>query len=299
MKTQMKKHVVHVLGLGDVGSTLAVGLKLMGGDIIGSLGVYDPDLSRVRRWEMELGQIIVNPDMAVCAVKKEALFHCDVLVFCASKGIPDVSVTSGDVRTVQFDANARILSAYISQADEARFQGTLAIVSDPVDLLCMWALHTTHALSPSQIMGFGLGVMDGRARYLSKRMGLPYEQRGRLYGPHGSGLVVSADIASEDQSASLKLTDAVVTANLQMREIGYKPYVAPALSSGAASIVAMLRGEWHYSATYEKELYWGCRNRRLADGQCAYEQLPISEALAMRIESAKRELRDTWRRLNS
>jgi len=36
-----EKYRVHLLALGDVGSTLALGLRLMGGDVIETLGICD------------------------------------------------------------------------------------------------------------------------------------------------------------------------------------------------------------------------------------------------------------------
>ena len=46
-----------------------------------------------------------------------------------------------------------------------------------------------------------------------------------------------------------------------MRELGFKPYVAPALSSGALSLLLTLRGEWHYGSVFLDGVYMGCRNR--------------------------------------
>ena len=36
---------------------------------------------------------------------------------------------------------------------------------------------------------------------------------------------------------SRELTDLVTTANLRIRELGFKPYVAPAISSGAMQLL--------------------------------------------------------------
>ena len=58
-----------------------------------------------------------------------------------------------------------------------------------------------------------------------------------------------------DDALSRELTERVVKANLEMRRLGFKPYVAPALSSGALSLLACLRGQWHCSSTY---LRTGC-----------------------------------------
>ena len=46
-----------------------------------------------------------------------------------------------------------------------------------------------------------------------------------------------------------------------MREIGFKPYVAPALSSGALSILLTLRGEWHCGSVFLDGIFMGCKNR--------------------------------------
>ena len=60
---------------------------------------------------------------------------------------------------------------------------------------------------------------------------------------------------------SRELTHRTVTANLVMREIGFKPYVAPALSSGALSILLTLRGAWHCGSVFLDGVFMGVKNR--------------------------------------
>ena len=48
---------VNLLALGDVGSTLLLGLRLMGGDVISSMGICDVRENAALRWEFELNQI--------------------------------------------------------------------------------------------------------------------------------------------------------------------------------------------------------------------------------------------------
>ena len=55
--------------------------------------------------------------------------------------------------------------------------------------------------------------------------------------PHGQDLVIANSIANYDDERSRALRQLAVTANMEMRALGYKPYVAPALSSGAISIL--------------------------------------------------------------
>ena len=106
---------VTLLALGDVGSTLLTGLRLMGGDVIGSIGICDVRPGVSERWEFELNQI-QSPDGAalppVDIITPEQLFDGDVFLFCASRMIPDTSVTAGDVRMAQYGLNRELVSIY-------------------------------------------------------------------------------------------------------------------------------------------------------------------------------------------
>jgi len=303
-----KKHLT-LLGLGDVGSMLSIGLKLLGGDVIDTLGIYDISDAQKNRWEMELNQIAINPSLKINAIERELLFSGDMFIFCASKGVPKVGEEGKDVRMIQFEENAKLIAHYAKQAREANFKGIFAVVSDPVDLLCKQVFESSNCddvtgikdykgLLPEQIIGFGLGVMDGRAKYYSEKLTLNYVQTGRVFGPHGEALVVADDIRSEDQKDAIRLTKCVVEANLEMRALGFKPFVAPAMSSGAVSIVSLLAGKAHYSAHFLSGVYWGGRNSPKSYG-VDYERLNVSKALMVRIETTYTQLEDTWKKLNA
>ena len=76
---------VNLLALGDVGSTLLLGLRLMGGDVISSIGICDLREGVARRWEFELNQIqLPGPYDALPPVEivpPERLFDGDVFLF--------------------------------------------------------------------------------------------------------------------------------------------------------------------------------------------------------------------------
>ena len=304
-----KKKQITLLGLGDVGSMLTIGLKLLGGDVAESIGIYDISQTQKSRWEMELNQIAVNPALTINTIDQDALFSGDFFIFCASKGVPKVGEEGKDVRMIQFEENAKLISFYARLARKACFKGIFAVVSDPVDLLCKQVFESSNVddetgvtdykgLLPEQVIGFGLGVMDGRARYYSDQMQLNYAEKGRVFGPHGQALIVADDILSENQEIALQLTKQVVEANLQMRELGYKPFVAPALSSGANAIVNLLAGNAHYSANFLKGVYWGGKNTQKCYG-VDYERVRVSLALRKRIETTYNVLEDTWIKLNA
>lgn len=300
------KKRVHLLGLGDVGSTLAIGLKLLGGDCIQTLGIYDINEHQRKRYEMELNQIIVNTDLIVERIEAEDLFHCDVFVFCASKYVPKVGEQVSDVRMIQFEENSKIVEIYAKMARQEGFKGLFCVVSDPVDLLCRSAYEASNrneqgvfdgmGIPAERIRGFGLGVMHGRSLYYAKKLNIDYATHGRVFGPHGKDLICVNHLLNYNHEASLNLTEKVIHANLDVREEGFKPYIAPALSSGAKSIIDALSGNWHYSATSIGETFFGARNRQTLAG-IEYEQVKLAPELANRLKSVHERLDDLWREL--
>lgn len=301
------KKRVNILAIGDVGSNLLTGLHLLGGDVISEIGICDLDERVTARWAFEQNQIAYPWDYdrlpEVRAISAEQLFDCDVVVFVASKGIPPVGSGVKDVRMYQFENNRRIVAAYARQAREAGFRGMFCQVSDPVDPLAKVAFLESNrnasgeldwkGLRAEQIQGFGLGVMNARAAYYAKRdpRFSRFLTEGRSFGPHGQELVIADSIAHYDDAISRELTERVVTANLEMRALGFKPFVAPAFSSGALSILLMLRGEWHCGSVYLGGVFMGVRNRYTPRG-LETEILPLPAPLFARICEAEQRLKE-------
>lgn len=305
LPVRKEKVRVHLLALGDVGSTLAIGLRLMGGDVISTLGICDLREGVPERWEFELNQINTPsggqfPNVEIVAV--DNILDCDVFLFCASRFVPDTAVKSGDVRMAQYELNRPLVASYARKARERGFQGMFCVVSDPVDQLCRAALLESNkndagefdfrGLFPHQVRGFGLGVMNARARYYAQRDSrfADFLADGRTYGPHGEGLIVANSVSKYDDALSRELTEKTKHANLDMRALGYKPYVAPALSSGALSLLACLRGEWHCSSVYLDGVFMGARNRLTNFGP-EIEQLDLPPELLERIRDTMEALR--------
>lgn len=297
---------VNLLALGDVGSTLLMGLRLMGGDVISSIGICDLREGVAQRWEFELNQIqLPGPYDAlppVEIVSPEQLFDGDVFLFCASRFVPDTAVKTGDVRMAQYRLNRELAALYAQKARQARYRGLFCVVSDPVDPLCR-AVLTESNRAPSgemdyqglfshQVRGFGLGVMNARAAYYARKdpRFASFLTEGRSFGPHGEDLVIANSIDRYDDGLSRLLTERTVHANLQMREMGFKPYIAPGLSSGALSLLLCLRGQWHCSSTYLDGVFMGARNRVLPTGT-ELERLPLPRQLQDRLQTTMDRLR--------
>lgn len=293
---------VCLVGLGDVGGTVLTGLKLLGTDLA-ELCVFDPDEKRCARYEAELNQILPvrggEPLPEVRIVSEAELFGCDALIFTASRGVPPVGGETGDVRMVQYAANRDMLRAYARRARESGFCGLFCQVSDPVDQLSRAVFlmssqndageFDANGLLPEQVRGFGLGVMRARAAYLAKKQGIPAEAL-CAFGPHGAGLVIAnAPEEGYDDALSRRLTQETVRANLSIRALGYKPYIAPGLSSAAISILRALRGEWHDAAVPAGGVYFGCETRLTKNGSESRRR-GLDAALYARIA-------ESWRRL--
>ena len=301
-----EKYRVNLLGLGDVGATLLMGLRLLGGDVISSIGICDLRENVPQRWEFELNQINLPgaydalPPVEV--IGPEALFAGDVFLFCASRFVPDTVVKDGDVRMAQYQLNRELVALYAKKARQTRYKGLFCVVSDPVDPLCRAALLESNrdedghldgmGLLPHQIRGFGLGVMNARAVYFAKKdpRFADFLIDGRSFGPHGEDLVLANSVSHYDDALSRELTERVAHANLEMRCLGFKPYVAPAFSSGALSLLSCLRGEWHYSSAFLGGVFMGGRNRLTARG-VEFERLPLPAALVERLRETEEKLK--------
>lgn len=302
-----KKWKVNVVGLGDVGGTLVTGLRLLGGDCISSIGIYDIDDNKLNRWKFEAGQIFSIDSSTnypnVYSLSESEIYDCDMFVFCVTVGVPPLDGSNKDVRMQQFEGNSKIINQYAKKARENNYNGVFAVVSDPVDLLCKSAFLSSNkneqdkldfnGLASDQIRGYGLGVMHARAVYYSKQNKEynKYEHSGRAYGPHGEHLIIANDIYNYNNEASLWLTTKARLANQDVRATGYKPYIAPALSSGTLSLIATIKGDWHYSATFLGGVYMGAKNRLTKSG-VELERLKLHEKLLERIH-------DTYKKLES
>lgn len=294
-----------IVGLGDVGGTVLTGLKLLGREF-SEIGIYDPYEPMGKRYEMEMNQVLsvddqTLPEVTICSEKE--LFNTNVLIFTASRGVPAVGSEIKDVRMAQFEANKQMLDVYAETARKCGYTGYFCQVSDPVDHLAQEVYLRSNqtengefdfgGLLPEQVQGFGLGVMYARASYYAKNKKVPFSL-GRAYGPHGQGLIIanSFDEAYNDVLSN-ELTDLTREANMKVRDLGFKPYIAPGLSSAAVSILRMLRGEIHYGAIMLDGVYFGCQTQETKNGQYIIRE-NIHAVLIERIKKTHQNLKEFW-----
>jgi hypothetical protein len=303
---------INLIGLGNVGATLLTALRLLGGEKIVEIGIFDTNEKAVSRCEQEVNQIYDGSNKRkmpnIKTIQTDEVFQADMVVFCISIGVPAPEKEVKDVRMMQLEANSRIINYYAQRARKVNFNGIFAILSDPVDLLCQSALLTSNynekgeydgkGLSADQIRGFGLGVMHGRAVYYARenKKIKDYIKKGRVFGPHGKGLIAVDDVEEYNREYSHSLTEKILNANLKLRKIGYKPYIAPAVSSGALSLLDFINCEWHYSAGFLGGIFWGSRNRLNPVG-IEWEQYDFSTDLYTELNSSYQFLKKQVRNL--
>ena len=77
--------VLTLVGLGDVGGTALLALKLLGRELA-KIQIFDPNRAQCQRYEMELNQVLsadgrTLPEVVIC--EEQDLFRCDLFAFTA------------------------------------------------------------------------------------------------------------------------------------------------------------------------------------------------------------------------
>jgi hypothetical protein len=192
-------------------------------------------------------------------------------VFAAARAVPPLGAP-GDVRLPQFGPNREALRSTLDAAVEAAYPGLFFVISDPVELLAQAAFHDSNAprgeflgggLAPERVAGLALGIMWARALAEAEAQGAGARvaRRGVPYGPHSTDVLVFDDPAGPDPELSRAMTQAARTGNYRIRDLGYIPFIGPALSSIALTLPALLQGREVLASTFVDGIYFGAPSR--------------------------------------
>jgi len=263
---QNRPKSILIYGLGNVGGTLLTGLRmLLDADRVSHIAVYDRKKELAERYEMEINQLHPPfqkkqvPVVILDDISKIPAF--DIIIFSAAAQIPPLTEKQANVRDIQFPGNSRILETLIYTLGRGSYHGSIIIVSDPVDILCTYLQMKLKLLS-CQITGIRLGVMAARANYILEKRGFfDFYKKGQIFGPHNEGVIAVPCVESSSAEDALSLSRCIETLNHQVRQKGYFPYIAPAISSVAYNLSRALEGHEALACIYIDSIYWGFRVR--------------------------------------
>ncbi len=271
--------VVGITGLGRVGGLAAGALSTVAKrhSRIGTLLIHDAEASNQERWRLELGSVACwgEPDAlpVVESVTLAEMFQrCDAVLFAAAAWVPPLEAT-GDMRLPQFPGNRAILQEALAESSRANFSGLFLMVSDPVEVLAQASFHDSNidatgaftglGLAPERIAGLALGVMWGRALCAARAEGREEGVRatGLPLGPHSTEVLVYDDPQDPDLHLCRHMNEAARYGNLRVRELGYLPYVGPALSSIVLALPRLFAGKDILASSLLGGLYFGAPAR--------------------------------------
>jgi hypothetical protein len=275
-----KEFVVGISGLGRVGGMAAAALAAADASRsrIGTLLIHDTDSGNLARMDQELASVAswrggVALPRVQASTLPEMMRRCDAFLFAAATAVPPLG-TQGDVRLSQFEPNREALRGNLAAAAEAGYTGLFLMVSDPVELMAMAAFYDSNesdgkfqgsGLAPERVAGLALGVMWGRALAQARAAGAgPRVARsGVPYGPHSQDVLVFDDPAEPEPELSRAMTQAARHGNYRIRDLGYIPYLGPALSSVVLTLPALLAGHEILGSSFVDGIYFGapCRLR--------------------------------------
>ncbi len=274
--------VVGISGLGRVGGLAASALAAADAarTRIGTLLLHDSDRANLERMRQELASVAswrggtALPGVEAAELP-DMLRRCDAFVFAAACAVPPLG-TPGDVRLPQFEPNRAALRQALDAAVAADYTGLFFVISDPVELLAQASFHDSnardagpsgaflgHGLAPERVAGLALGIMWGRAlaRAAEEGAGARVAARGVAYGPHSTDVLVFDDPADPDFELSRAMTQSARTGNYRVRELGYIPFIGPALSSIVLTLPALLAGREALASTFVDGIYFGAPSR--------------------------------------
>lgn len=269
---------VGISGLGRVGGLAASALAAADASRtgIGTLLLHDCDQANLDRMVLELSTVAswrgqVPLPRVQAAALPEMMRRCDAFLFAAARAVPPLG-TPGDVRLPQYAPNREALAPVLKAAVQEGYAGVFLLVSDPVELLAQTAFHDSNApdgafqglgLAPERVGGLALGVMWGRALAEARARG--QEERvaraGAAYGPHSTEVLAFDDPAAPDAALSEAMTQAARRGNYRVRDLGFLPFIGPALSSLVLSLPALLAGTEVLASSCVDGVYFGspCR----------------------------------------
>ena len=237
----MKNNKVGIIGVGNVGATLAFNLATK--DICSEIVLKDLRENIVEAMALDISQSAnaANAKTKVTFAKEANEFtNCDVIVITA--GIPRKPGMSRDDLLL---TNAKIMTSVINEINEYNPNAIYIIVSNPLDAMVYTALKASN-LPKNKVLGMA-GILDSArmSHFIQEKLEDSQKQiNAAVMGGHGDDMVPLANYSTVDGK---KLTE--VLSKDEIEDIITKT------RNGGAQIVKLLEtGSAYYAPAYSTSL---------------------------------------------
>ncbi|ADG93576.1 malate dehydrogenase, NAD-dependent [Arcobacter nitrofigilis DSM 7299] len=237
----MKNKKVGIIGVGNVGSTLAYTLASKG--ICGKIVLKDIRENIVKAMALDISQAAnaASSSTLVSAAKdSNDLKDCDVIVITA--GIPRKPGMSRDDLLL---TNAKIMKIVVKDIEEQAPNAIIIVVSNPLDVMVYTALKVSN-FSKNQIIGMA-GILDSArmSHFILEKLGYGAGQiNASVMGGHGDDMVPLPNFSTV---AGVHLSEVLSSQDIED--------IVEKTKNGGAQIVKYLeRGSAYYAPAYSTSL---------------------------------------------
>lgn len=237
----MNKKTVGIVGVGNVGSTLAFTLATK--NMCSTLLLKDVRENFVQAMALDISQATnasKSKTITKACLNNEEFKNCDVIVITAG-----VARRPGMSRDDLLLTNAKIMTSVITQIIPNNPNAIIIVVSNPLDAMVYTALKASN-WSRNKIIGMA-GILDSArmAHFIFEKLGYGQGQiEASVMGGHGDDMVPLPDFSTV---AGVRLSE--VLSKEDIDDIVYKT------KNGGAQIVKLLEtGSAYYAPAYSTSL---------------------------------------------
>lgn len=291
----MSRLVVGIVGAGAVGQTAAASLVATG--LPAHLLVVSRQPDKVRGLVADLQDLAHTTGHAVVEAGEVADLHgCDAVVVALRSDFTNNAVR--DIRRAGATANAPAIGALAQEL--AGYQGTVVVVTNPVDLM---ARRFADVSGCPRVFGIGSNLDSARYRLLLAQYARvsPDQVEGHVIGEHGDRAVICASTTAVD-GRPVEVPVRSVLDGLQARPGLIRASIGRTRCGPAGAVLSTLRKALGLEDGVEElavrygDVHLGIP-LRFTSGQAVSCLPPLTRSERLRLDSAASSLRDAYTRL--
>lgn len=210
MHNQLMHNVaVGIIGLGSVGSQLASQVAQI--SYVNNIHLYNRSHSKSVGLALDMNHAHSDKgELFVAQETMEGVFQKSNVVFLTFRDISGLILENVPERWKKISSHLRIMNEISKVIDNSHFNGTIFVVTNPVDFLT-YSLYSNsqqgnNALRTFQIYGIGLELDAMRALYCSRQMGLQLGREDiRIFGNHSDTLHLETPLPETENKKLLTL----------------------------------------------------------------------------------------------